>query len=332
MQLPAPGPHPMATRLPAPGRAPLDCAAPGRPRRAACPMGLARTVGAPAQRKAEAGNAGAAPGLLATTRDDPRLGRCPFQPTLAPPWPQLSRAVLGVGRIVQRGHVSSRVAAPTRLATPAGLAPLLTPPVEGLGPIHGGPDRRDDAAWRGPHRRRPDLAVGLPHACRQPFPHQPPPRTSLQAFLPQPDPPVVRDGVNAPCAVRFSHAVLPPNRERDRQLIPRVHGPHLGPRPIAPAQEARRVDGVAAPPDRAWPQLILHGRAPERAAWAVALRDVVPRAAFGSGALPRPCPLRSALPSPSPRSCADAAAVLGGPFCRVRLPDVWRPVTVGGNV
>jgi hypothetical protein len=284
VELPDHVPHPMATRLPAPGREPLDCAAPGLPRRAAFPRGLARTGGAPAQLKAAAVNAGAAPGLLAAQRDYPRLVRRHFPPTLAQPWPQLAIAGLGVGLLSQRGHLLLRVADQPRLATTAGLDHLLKPPVAGIVPIPVGQDRRADAAWRGPRRRMHDLAVGLQHAGRQPLP--PPPRTPLQALFHHPDPPAVRDGLTAPLDGRFHHDVVRPTLALDRQLVDGVPCSTRGPLPIATAQAVLLVDGVEAPRDRALPQLSFHGRAPERAALPVALRAVVPLDACGAVALP----------------------------------------------
>jgi hypothetical protein len=132
------------------------------------------------------------------------------------------------------------------------------------------------------------LAVGLQHACPEPFPNQPPQRTVLQALLPHPDQPVGLDGVTEPLNVCFHHEVVPPNLERDRQLLHRVQGSDVGPISVATAPEVLLVDGFEDSRDRALPPRVLHGRYPERAALPVTCREIVPRDAFGSGALPLP--------------------------------------------
>ena len=94
------------------------------------------------------------------------------------------------------------------------------------------------------------------------------------------------DVVDIPLDVRFHHEVLPPTLARDRQLIPRVQGPDMGPIPIATAQEVLLVDRFADPRHRAVPQLVFHGRDPERAALPAAVWHIPPLDEFGSGALP----------------------------------------------
>jgi hypothetical protein len=128
----------------------------------------------------------------------------------------------------------------------------------------------------------------LSHACLPPFPTQPPQRTILPALFPHPDQPVVLAVVQASLAVRFDHEVIPPNLELDRQLIHGVQGSDVGPISVATAPEVLLVDGFEDSRDRALPPRVLHGRYPERAALPVTCREIVPRDAFGSGALPLP--------------------------------------------
>jgi hypothetical protein len=287
VQLLEPVPHPAAPRFPAPGGAPLARVPPFLARWAALQRGLARTVDAPAALNAEAVNAGAASGLLATKRQHPRLVRCHCQPTLAQPGPQRSGAGLGVGLLLNRGAVLIRGADQTRRAATAGRDHLLNPPVEGLVPIHVGPGRREDAAVRGPGRRMNALASGRQPPGLEPLPHQPPQRPVLQAFLPHPAPPVVSAVVNEPLEVRFDHDVVRPKLALDRPLSHRGHGPTVGPIPLATAQAVRRIEGCEDPRDRTLPPRVFPGGPPERTAVAVAFRDIAPRDACGSGALPR---------------------------------------------
>ena len=102
-------------------------------------MGLAPPIGAPAQRKAEEVNAGAAPGVLPTERDHPCLLRCHLQSTRAQPWPQLLREALGLLLILKRGHQIIRVPNQTRFPSTGLWDHVCAPPItrvvqEPLGP------------------------------------------------------------------------------------------------------------------------------------------------------------------------------------------------------
>ena len=109
VQVPEHVPHPAATRFPTPGGEPLDRVPQFLARRAALQMRLARTIGAPAKLKAYEVKTGAAPGVLATERDHPRLVRRPFQSKLAQPWPQLVIEAFGLRLILKRSHIIVRV-------------------------------------------------------------------------------------------------------------------------------------------------------------------------------------------------------------------------------
>jgi hypothetical protein len=287
-------PPPATTRVPTPGGDLLERVPQLLARRAALQMGRARPSGAPAPLNAAAVTAGAAPGVWPTAREHPCLLRGHLPSTRAPPWPQLLIAARGLCLLLTRGHVSSRVAAQAGLAVTAGLDPSLTPPVEGRVPRPVGQDRRAHAAWRGPGRRLDHLPSGLSHAGLPPLPHQPPPRTSLQALCPPPDPPVVPAVVNDSLEVRVDHAVRPPTLARARPLIHGVQGADVGPLAVAPAPAVRRLEGCEESRHRALPPLVFHGRSPERAALAVAVRAIAPLDACGSVA--RPLAWRDAVP------------------------------------
>jgi hypothetical protein len=143
-----------------------------------------------------------------------------------------------------------------------------------------------DPAWRCPGHRGDDRAVGLQHSGLEPLPHPSPPRAVLQAFRQHPEQPVVLEVGENPLDVRFAPDVVRPPLARDRQLIPCVQRPHLGPIPIAPAPAVLRVERGTEPRDCPVPPLVCPGGDPARAAVPVAFREIGPLDACGSGALP----------------------------------------------
>jgi hypothetical protein len=256
VQLPAPVFPPVATLLLAPVGHPLARVSPLLARRPAREVGLTGSVGPPATRNAQTVDADVAGHLRPGERDHPRLVRRPLQPERAQPWAHFLVEPLRVGLRRTRAHTIIRVTPQARLAPTAGLDPLVTPPVQRIGPIH---MRQDGCETTRPAVSR-SLEAGPVHRSPaprlEPLPDQPQARAVCPARCQPPPPPALLDGVEAPRDVGFYHHVRPPTWTRHGQPIHGVPRSHRWPVPLATTQAILRREGWPSPRDGAWPPLL----------------------------------------------------------------------------